>query len=68
MFFSRGVADHISQSIRSAFQMVIGNPTGCCLGIPYFIGISKFVIFNFLTERIWKKFSGWKERFFSSAG
>ena len=38
------------------------------LGLPMLIGRSKYQVFSFLKERVWKKIRGWKGKLLSKAG
>lgn len=38
---------------------------GTYLGLPYFIGRSKKVTFQFVEDRMWKNFNGWKDKVLS---
>ena len=38
------------------------------MGLPLLIRRHKKASFNFIKERVWKKFQGWKEKLLSQAG
>ena len=38
------------------------------LGLPTLVGRSKYHIFSYLKDRIWKKMQGWKGKLLSKAG
>lgn len=43
-----------------------GHEKYMCL--PFFIGRNKFVVFQSIKERVWKRLKGWKEKLISRAG
>ena len=38
------------------------------LGLPAVVGKKKKASFNYIKERVWSKFQGWKEKLLSQAG
>ena len=48
--------------------MGVNEGKGSYLGLPYLVGRSKWEVFAFVRERVWKKAHGWKEKLLSRAG
>jgi hypothetical protein len=68
LFFCRNTAENL----RVAIQHVIGVPEvrklEKYLGLPSFVGRSKYPTFAQIKEKVWIRIHGWKEKLLSQAG
>ena len=68
IYFSANVDAGSKEALRHLLNVGRMVDSGKYLGLPYFLGRSKKVVFNFIKDRVWKWISGWKEKFLSVAG
>ena len=68
LYFSRNTA----KNLRVAIQHVIGvlevREHKKYLGLPFFVGRSKYHTFAQIKEKVWNRIHGWKEKMLSQAG
>lgn len=68
LYFSRNTA----KNLRVAIQHVIGvlevREHKKYLGLPFFVGCSKYHTFAQIKEKVWNRIHGWKEKMLSQAG
>ena len=57
---------------KNAIKNLLGVPEikeyECYLALPIVVGKNRRAILNYIQERVWGKFQGWKEKLFSQAG
>ena len=66
--FSKGVQHHLRRNIVDTVRVKEVDQHAKHLGRPIIISHLKKEIFTCLTDCIWKKLHGWKEKFLSKVG
>ncbi|KAL9663550.1 hypothetical protein QQ045_018939 [Rhodiola kirilowii] len=68
MCVGNNVRPEMARALRCILGVNLVNRINKYLGLPICFSRKKSHLFNFIEDRIWKKVSGWKEKFLSSAG
>ncbi|XP_042941372.1 uncharacterized protein LOC122276027 [Carya illinoinensis] len=68
IFFSSNTQATEKKRIKEAGGVVVCGKYEKYLGLPAFVGRSKYNTFRILKEMIWQKISNWKNNFLSQAG
>ena len=68
LFFSRNTAENLRVAIQSNIGVPVIREHEKYLGLPSFVGRSKYQTFAQLKEKVWKKVNGWKEKLLSQVG
>jgi hypothetical protein len=68
LIYSKRVPNTTIMDIAQILPMQMVEQFSKYLGMPTNIGRSKRQVFNYLTDRVWKKLKGWKEKHLSFAG
>ncbi len=68
LFFSRNTVENLRVAIQSNIGVPMIREHEKYLGLPSFVGRSKYQTFAQLKEKVWKKVNGWKEKLLSQAG
>ena len=68
LFFTRNTSSDMRSQIQEVFQVPKIKSHEKYLGLPSFIGRSKNAAFGELKGRVWRRMSGWKEKFLSNGG
>uniref|UniRef100_A0A2N9HX16 Reverse transcriptase domain-containing protein n=1 Tax=Fagus sylvatica TaxID=28930 RepID=A0A2N9HX16_FAGSY len=68
LFFTRNTSSDMRSQIQEVFQVPEIKSHEKYLGLPSFIGRSKNAAFGELKGRVWRRMSGWKEKFLSNGG
>jgi hypothetical protein len=68
LMFSKRVPEEDKRDIAQILPMKKVDTFSKYLGMPTEIGRSKHQVFNYISDRVWKKLKGWKEKKLSFAG
>lgn len=68
LFFSSNVSLQNRQLLANTLGVHTRQDVGKYLGLPSLIGRNRIDVFNYVTDRIWKKVSSWKGKTLSMAG
>lgn len=66
--FSRNMADRDRDIILNRMGVKIVEAHSRYLSLPALFGRSKKLVFSQVTDRVWKKVKGWKEKVLSTVG
>ncbi|KAK3217958.1 hypothetical protein Dsin_011928 [Dipteronia sinensis] len=66
--FSLNVEPSIKRDIIESLEIDTSNTQERYLGLPTLVGRNKWLLFNDIKERLWKKIRGWKGFLFSFGG
>ena len=67
MFFSKGTTEERRMELEEFLGVNEIMEYEKYLGLPDVVGRNKKESFNYIRERVWNKFQGWKERLLSKA-
>ncbi|WOH12050.1 hypothetical protein DCAR_0831548 [Daucus carota subsp. sativus] len=68
IFFSSNVRRDKQQELSNILGVTNDLSTNNYLGLPSLVGSSKYSVFKFLKDRIWKRIHGWNAKLLSKAG
>ncbi|XP_038717940.1 uncharacterized protein LOC120011012 [Tripterygium wilfordii] len=66
--FSENISIHDQLALRYRLRMLGLHEDAKYLGLPALVTRSRKAMFSYIKERVWRKVSGWKEKFLSQAG
>jgi hypothetical protein len=62
LFFSRNFEEHLRVVIKDLLGVPEIKEHKKYLGLPFFVGRSKYQTFAQLKEKVWQRVNGWKEK------
>ena len=67
VFFSKSTNEESRQMIKDCLGVEEIRSYEKYLGLPSLVGRNKKSSFNYIKERVWRKFQGWEEKLLSQA-